>query len=469
MRQVARSLARCRPASRLAFARNMATIIPLKIPALSPTMTDGKLVEWKKKEGDAVKANEVIARLETDKAVLDWESVEAGYVASLLVPDGAPNLSVGQVVGVMVEEKEEIEEGRAAAAKFKAAAAPAAPAATPAVATPAPAAKPAPAAASAAPSTVSHSAPLSPAVMYMLAFERIDFVSIIAIGKGGRITKGDILKAVQAGTAKKLAGPAVPPPAAAAAAPAAAKVTAPAAAVGGESTGRRARTHTDVPVSGMRKAIAQRLNKIATPHHYVTAKCRMDALMAIRKTLKERYGAEASLNDFIVRAAGLALRRVPELNARWDANAQQVVQLSDVDVSVAVATEGGLITPIVKGADKKRVGQIAEAVRDLAARARTGALQPAEYQGGSFTISNLGMFGITEFSGIINPPQGSLLAVGATTATVVPSPADPATLEVVQSMNATLSCDPRVADADAAQRWLAAFKEAVEAPEQLLA
>jgi pyruvate dehydrogenase E2 component (dihydrolipoamide acetyltransferase) len=248
--------------------------------------------------------------------------------------------------------------------------------------------------------------------------------------------------------------------------------------------GRQAdRSFTDIPNTTMRNVIASRLtlSKTTIPHHYVTQACRIDKLMQLRNAMKDKQKSLASVNDFVIRAVALALRLVPELNAKWDEK-QGKVQNSEVDVSVAVATPSGLITPIVKAADRKNVNDISTTVRDLATRARDNKLKPDEFQGGSFTISNLGMFGVSEFSAVINPPQSCILAVGGTQKRVILEQSlsdatnagnavhlaeNPGKPVVASFMTVTLSCDERVVAADAAGRWLAVFQSLIERPEQL--
>jgi pyruvate dehydrogenase complex dihydrolipoamide acetyltransferase long form len=442
-------------------------------------MTTGSVAKWHVKEGQAVQPGDVLADIETDKATLAFENQEEGVVARLLVPDGVRDVPVGQPVAVMVEDPADV----AAFKDFGAGGAgPAAAADQPS------SSSSAPTAAAAAPTSSSshqqHNPRLGPAVRFALheaGLEAADVPS--ASGPNGILTKGDVMAAVAAGVrggggggggasgggGAAAAAPAGPPPKAAAAAPAAAK-PAPAAAPATTTTTTTTTTatHTDVPNSQVRRVIASRLleSKRTNPACYASADVDLSAVVALRKELAGA-GVKISLNDCVVRAAALALRASPRANARWDAQTQQIVPQSSVDVAVAVATEGGLITPIVKGADQKSLRQVAGEVRDLAARARQNALKPEEFMGGTFTVSNLGMFGLDSFSAIINPPQGAILAVGGAReeARLVDGGQE---LEARPTMTATLSCDERAVDAEAAAGFLEAFAGFMARPATLL-
>jgi pyruvate dehydrogenase E2 component (dihydrolipoamide acetyltransferase) len=433
--------------------RRMSTALPehnvLLMPALSPTMTQGNIASWLKKIGDKISPGDAIAELETDKATLGFEAVESGYLAAILVPVGSKDVQVGSPVAVIVEDLASV----AAFANYKHSAAPvvaAAPkavstqaAAPPAAAAPAPKAAPAPAPAASAQGRI-FASPLAKNIAAAANF------SIDAPGSGprGRVVAADVHARIAAATS-----------AAPAAAPSSGHATS-APAVG---------SFTDVPNSSVRKIIAQRLveSKQTVPHFYLTIDVRMDAIIALRSRLNKitNNSPKISVNDFVVKASALALRKVPAVNSSW--HGDSIRTYNYVDVCIAVATDGGLITPIVADADVHGVGQIALKSQDLAARARDKKLKPEEFQGGTFSISNLGMFGIKQFCAIINPPQSCILAVGATEATVVPSD-DLKGTAIAQVMTVTLSCDHRVVDGAVGAQWLKEFKRFMEQPESMM-
>ena len=411
--------------------------INITMPALSPTMTEGTLAKWLKAEGDSIEAGEPIAEIETDKATMEVEAVDDGVLGRIVVGDGAENVAVNTVIGVMLAEGED------ASALEVEAPAPAAPAAPTPSQEPAPVTT-APRAAAAPPPPAARDGQrikASPLARKMAAQAGIDLGTLTGSGPKGRIVKADIEAAVGGATA-------------AAAAPAAPATAPP---EGG---------YTEVPLSNMRKTIARRLteSKQTIPHYYLSVDCELDRLLGLRKELNARdEGFKLSVNDFVVRAVALALRKVPEANAGWSETA--LLQYDTVDVSVAVAIPDGLITPIVRDADRKGLATISAEVKDLAARARDRKLAPHEYQGGSFSVSNLGMFGIREFAAVINPPQSGILAVGAGEKRAVVK--DDA-LAVATVMTCTLSADHRVIDGAIGARLLAAFKAYVEEPLTML-
>ncbi len=445
--------------------------MPIKIlmPALSPTMTEGNLATWHKKEGDAVEIGDVIAEIETDKATMEVEAVDEGVLGRIVVPEGAEEVPVNAVIAVMLEEGEDasaldaVDVDGAPAAPAEAPAPE--PAETPTAQTPA---APQPVAAAPAPAPATKSADgarifASPLARRMAGQEGLDLGQIAGTGPHGRIVKSDIEAAIASGTGKTLAAEVVAP----APAPAAAK-PAPAPAAAGPDAKALADAYgipyTEVKNSGVRKVVARRLteSKQTVPHFYLTVACELDALLALRKDLNakgEASGVKLSVNDLIIKAAALALRRVPAANASWTDEA--ILMYDRVDVSVAVATDGGLITPIVKDADRKGLGTISSEMKDLAGRAREGKLKPEEFQGGTFSISNLGMYGIKEFAAIINPPQGCILAIGA--GAQQPVVKDGA-VAIATMMNATLSVDHRVVDGAVGAEYLAAFKTLIEDP-----
>ena len=411
--------------------------INITMPALSPTMTEGTLAKWLKAEGDSIEAGEPIAEIETDKATMEVEAVDDGVLGKIVVGDGAENVAVNTVIGVMLAEGED------ASALEVEAPAPAAPAAPTPSQEPAPVTT-APRAAAAPPPPAARDGQrikASPLARKMAAQAGIDLGTLTGSGPKGRIVKADIEAAV-GGAPAAAAAPAAPP-------------TAP--PDGG---------YTEVPLSNMRKTIARRLteSKQTIPHYYLSVDCELDRLLALRKELNARdEGFKLSVNDFVVRAVALALRKVPEANAGWSETA--LLQYDTVDVSVAVAIPDGLITPIVRDADRKGLAGISAEVKDLAARARDRKLAPHEYQGGSFSVSNLGMFGIREFAAVINPPQSGILAVGAGEKRAVVK--DDA-LAVATVMTCTLSADHRVIDGAIGARLLAAFKAYIEEPLTML-
>ena len=436
--------------------------IQILMPALSPTMTEGNVASWLKSEGDEVAAGDILCEIETDKATMEVEATDEGTLARIVVPAGTEGVAVNAVIGLILEEGED-----ASALGEEEAAAPAAasPAAEPA---PAASAAPAPAAAPAAPSPGGNGATppapqrepgarifASPLARRMAKQAGLALEAIAGTGPNGRIVKVDVEAAIAAAAAAPAATVAPAPVAAPAAASAPA---APAAAA----------AYQDTPASTMRKVIAQRLQeaKREVPHFYLTVDCAVDALLETRAQLNERSDAyNLSVNDFVIRAAALALRKVPAANASWVDGALR--QYGSADVSVAVAIEDGLVTPIVRNADGKGLAEISAEVRELAGRARAKpmGLAPEEYQGGTFSVSNLGMYGIKEFAAIINPPQSMILAVG--TAEQRPVVKDGA-LAVATMMSCTLSVDHRVVDGALGATFLQAFKGLIEDPLTML-
>ncbi|WP_287987874.1 pyruvate dehydrogenase complex dihydrolipoamide acetyltransferase [Acidiphilium sp.] len=417
------------------------------MPALSPTMTEGTLARWLKKEGETIKAGDVIAEIETDKATMEVEAVDEGVLGKILVAAGSENVAVNAPIAILVEPGEAVPDS-----------APAAPAPKPAAA-PEPVAAPAPAAAApAAPAaeTTGHGPRVfaSPLARRMAQQAGIDLATLKGSGPNGRIVKADIDAA--RGSAPEAAAPAPKAPAAASPAQAAAAPAAPITA-----------PHDAIPHSSMRKVIAKRLQaaKQTIPHFYLSMDVELDALLKLRAELnaqspKEGPGAfKLSVNDLIIKAVAVALRRVPAANASFTEEA--MIRYHDVDISVAVAIPDGLITPIIRKADQKGLAAISNEMKDLAARAKAGKLKPDEFQGGSFSISNLGMYGISSFSAIINPPQGGILAIGAGEKRPVVKGEQ---IAIATVMTVTLSCDHRVVDGAVGAEFLAAFKSIVEQP-----
>src|SRR5215211_1664446 len=430
--------------------------INILMPALSPTMTEGKLAKWHVKAGDSVKSGQVICEIETDKATMEVEAVDEGKIGRLVVAEGAEGVKVNAVIAILLEEGEtEVPKDAAGPAAAPAAAQPAA-AATPAAA-PAPAApKPAPAAAPAPqPAAASGGARIfaSPLAKRIAADKGLDLSRIKGSGPNGRIVKADV-EAAKPG-APAAAPAAVPAPRAAPPAGAQPVFVAP-----GDAR---------VPHTSIRKVIARRMleSKQTVPHFYLTVDLEIDALLAARQAINavaEKRGSKVSVNDMVIKACAKALRDHPECNASWTED--EMIQYGAVDIAVAVATDRGLITPIVRNADMKGLAQIATEMKDLAARAKTGKLKLDEFQGGGFTISNLGMFGIQNFSAIINPPQAMILAVGMGEERAVVRKGQ---MVVRNMMSCTLAVDHRVVDGAMGAQYLQTLRAYVEQPASMLA
>jgi pyruvate dehydrogenase E2 component (dihydrolipoamide acetyltransferase) len=427
--------------------------INILMPALSPTMTEGNLARWLKKEGDAVKPGDVIAEIETDKATMEVEAVEEGKIGKILVPDGAQGVKVNDVIAVLLEEGEDagaIKAGAAAPApKAAAAPAPKAEAAPAKAEAPKQPAAPAPAAASGSRIFA------SPLAKRLAQQHGLDLSRVVGSGPHGRVVKSDIDKAAASGTAK--------------AAPAGAKAPAAPSVPGFEAFGEpEFELH---PHSMMRKTIARRLqeSKQFVPHFYLTIDCEIDRLLKVREEVnagapKEGKGAfKLSVNDFIIKACAVALKQVPAANASW--SDEGVKLYKSADISVAVAIPNGLITPIIRHAEDKRLSDISAEMKDLAGRAKGGKLKPEDYTGGSFSLSNLGMFGIKDFAAIVNPPQGCIMAVGAGEQRAV---VKNGALAVATVMSCTLSVDHRVVDGAIGAEYLAAFRKLIENPLAML-
>ena len=441
------------------------------MPALSPTMTEGKLSKWLKKEGEEVKSGDVLAEIETDKATMEVEAVDEGFLAKIVVPDGTDGVAVNAVIGILTEQAGEKVGEPATAPKPEEKPAPEAkpePKAEPAAEAPAkPEAKPAEKPAE----DEGHGERIfaSPLARRMAKQAGIDLASLKGSGPNGRIVKADI---EASGKAAAAPAPADAPAAAQAAAPspepkatpAPAKAPAPAMAP-------ITAPHKKIPNSSMRKVIARRLleSKQTVPHFYVVGNFEIDALLKLRadlnaKSAKDGPGAfKLSVNDLIIKACAVALRRHPKVNASYTEEA--IIEYDDVDISIAVAIPDGLITPIIRKADNQGLASISNQMKDLGARAKAGKLKPDEYQGGGFSISNLGMFGTPEFSAIINPPQACILAVGAgEKRPVVKNDA----LAIATIMTCTLSCDHRVVDGALGAEFMATLKTIIEDPLSLM-
>jgi pyruvate dehydrogenase E2 component (dihydrolipoamide acetyltransferase) len=447
--------------------------INITMPALSPTMEEGKLAKWHVKEGDSVSSGDVIAEIETDKATMEVEAVDEGKIGKILVAEGTENVKVNAVIAVLLTEGETAASAKAPAAAPaaapKAEAPKPAPAAAPAAAVAsgsavvAPAAKtPAPAAAAASGARVF----ASPLAKRLAKDAGIDLSAISGTGPRGRVVKSDV-EAAKSGKAPLKAAPAAAPAGAGAAAPAGGMSKAQVIALYPEGS------YDLVPNDGMRKVVAARLteSKQTIPHFYLTLDCKIDALLEAREKInaaaplkdgKPTY--KLSVNDFVMKAWAAALIKVPTANATWAGDS--ILYHKHADVAVAVSVPGGLFTPVVRACETKSLRQISDEVKDLAGRARSKKLTPAEYQGGTSSVSNLGMFGIREFAAVINPPHGTILAVGAGEERVY---AEKGQIKTGNFMTVTLSCDHRAVDGALGAELLAAFKGLIETPVMMLA
>lgn len=438
--------------------------MPIKVlmPALSPTMTEGTLAKWLKKEGDMVASGDVIAEIETDKATMEVESADEGVLGKIVVPEGTEGVPVNELIGWLLEEGED-----ASAIDGAGAAKPApkqeAPKQETKVEAPKeqakPAAAPAPAASGGDKGDRIFASPLA---RRMAEQAGLDLSALSGSGPNGRIVKTDIEAALSKGAGKEAGKAAAPAPQAAAAPSGGAALPQSQPGVPGLPS------YTEVPNSSMRKVIAKRLmeSKLTAPHFYLTIDCEIDKLLAVRKELNEKAGDSGyklSVNDLIIRASALTLKKVPAANATWTESAIRIYD--QVDISVAVAIDDGLITPVIRDAGSKGLIEISAEMKDLAKRARERKLKPEEFQGGTFSISNLGMFGIKDFAAVINPPQGAILAVGAGEQRPV---VKDGALAIATVMSCTLSVDHRVVDGAVGAEFLSVFKKLIEDPMTML-
>jgi len=398
--------------------------IQILMPALSPTMKEGNLVRWLKKEGDTVVAGEVMAEIETDKAIMEVEAVDEGILAKILIPGGAENVPVNTPIAILLEEGESLQSLKDGALER----------------TPPPPSTPAPTAPKASPVQAPAPAPVSscgkvaatPLARRIAQQQDIDLTRVDGSGPRGRILKRDVESATVSTVAPRSVG-----------------------------------AFEDKPVSNMRKIIAKRLleSKQQIPHFYVTTDIQLDALLLARKTLNAALVKEKiTVNDFVIRASALALQEVREANVEWMGDKMR--WHNHADISVAVAVADGLLTPIVRHAETKTLREISQEMKALAERAKTGKLRADEFQGGSFSISNLGMYGVKSFSAIVNPPQGAILAVGAGEERVAMVDGQ---MKAVTVMSVTLSVDHRAIDGAVAAKWLQAFKNYMENPLLMMA
>ena len=424
--------------------------IEILMPALSPTMEEGTLAKWLVKEGDRVKSGQIMAEIETDKATMEFEAVDEGTIGKILIAEGTAGVKVNTAIALLIEDGDTA--GALPVAANPVAAVTAAPAAVAAVVV----AKPAGARVFA-----------SPLARRIAAEKGLDLGGVLGSGPHGRIVRADVEGAK--------ASPVVAVAVASSAAPAPVKGTAPA----GMPTGMSAETVlkmyadrivTEVTLDGMRRTIAARLTeaKQTIPHFYLRRSVRLDALMAFREQLNKQLegrGVKLSVNDFIIKASALALQAVPNANAVWAGD--RILRIKQSDVAVAVAIEGGLFTPVLRDAEQKSLSKLSAEMKDLAARAKTKKLAPHEYQGGSFAISNLGMMGVENFDAVINPPHGSILAVGA--GIKQPVVLADGSVGVATVMSMTLSVDHRVIDGALGAEFLKAICENLENPMAMLA
>lgn len=415
--------------------------IEILMPALSPTMTEGNLAKWHKKEGDRVKPGEIIAEIETDKATMEVEAVDSGTLGKILIAAPTAGVKVNQLIAVLLEAGDDETAMDAVIKKHAGAAAKAEPEAT--IAT-----SHIPIATSVAPAAPTEGGRIfaSPLAKRIAAQKGLDLHTITGTGPGGRIVKSDVLAASPSSTT--------------------------AGSSSAASFGRNPQHQSQKPLSMMRRTIAQRLSesKQTIPHFYLTVDCQVDNLLATREQInlsapkvdgKPLY--RVSVNDFIIKACAAALARNPEANASW--NGDSITYYNNVDISVAVAIPDGLITPIIQNADLKGLSLLSNEMVDLAKRARSSELKPHEYQGGSFTVSNLGMFGIKQFNAIVNPPQACIIAAGAVEKRPVVKDDQ---LVIAQVMTITLSCDHRVIDGAVGAQLLADIKTMLENPAMML-
>lgn len=408
------------------------------MPSLSPTMTEGTIIKWLKKEGDSVQPGDVLCEIQTDKAVVAFEVEDAGTLAKIFKDENSGVLPLNTLIGIMVEEGEDWKDVEVPSS----AASPDSPPTT------APSVTPAASTATASGPAGGKASLVGPAVKHLLDTYGLKAEDVPATGPHGVLLKSDVLKFVQLkGVSKQVPSPG----AVKEAAKVAASVPPP-----------EESEYEDVPLTNMRRAIAKRLtlSKTTIPHSYMNVTCNISETMETRKKYAAD-GIKVSVNDFIIKAVAMALRRVPAMNCMWQ---NEIVKpLTTIDISIAVATDSGLITPIVKEADTLGIDEIASTVKELAARARQGKLKPHEFEGGCFSISNLGMFGISQFSAVINPPQAAILAIGGSRMTPREDGAPS------QAMAATLSYDGRVVTDETVAGFLKAFKEHLEQPLSMLA
>lgn len=453
------------------MAGSRADPIKILMPSLSPTMEEGNIVKWLKKEGEAVSAGDALCEIETDKAVVTLDASDDGILAKIVVAEGSKNVRLGSLIGLLVEEGEDWKH-----VEIPKDVGPPSPVSKPSVPPP-----PSPQPQISTPVKKEHTPGklqfrLSPAARNILEKHALDANQGTATGPRGIFTKEDALKLVQLKEMGKITEsrpspalpttPTAPLPPQATATPSYPRPMIPPVSIPGQPN--VAGTFTEIPASNIRRVIAKRLteSKSTIPHAYATADCDLGAVLKVRQNLA-RDDIKVSVNDFIIKAAAVTLKQMPNVNASWDGEGPK--QLPFIDISVAVATDKGLITPIIKDAAAKGLQEIADSVKALSKKARDGKLLPEEYQGGSFSISNLGMFGIDEFTAVINPPQACILAVGRfrPVLKLTQDEEGNAKLQQHQLITVTMSSDSRVVDDELATRFLESFKANLENPFRL--
>ncbi|KAM7267001.1 hypothetical protein ACFE04_009167 [Oxalis oulophora] len=411
----------------------------LDMPALSPTMNQGNIVKWRKNEGDKIEVGDILCEIETDKATLEYESLEEGYLAKIVAPDGAKDVAVGQPIAVTVEDLDDIETVKTSFSS------------SPVIKSDKPAHH------DSKKEVTSEQkgggfTKISPSAKILISEYGLDKSSLTASGPRGTLLRGDVLAAIKSGKGVSKTPSKEKP----SSSPQSSSPKLP------KSDSQQSDSFEDLPNSQIRKVIAKRLleSKMNTPHLYLSSDVVLDPLLAFRKELKEKHDIKVSVNDIVIKAVAVALRNVPEANAYWDDKKGEIVLWDTVDISIAVATEKGLMTPIIRNADQKSISSISAEVKELAEKARKGKLLPNEFQGGSFSISNLGMYPVDNFCAIINPPQAGILAVGRGNKVVEPVIGSdgierPA---VISKMNVTLSADHRVYDGKVGGAFLSALR-----------
>ncbi|KAL5709651.1 dihydrolipoyllysine-residue acetyltransferase [Ranunculus cassubicifolius] len=414
------------------------------MPALSPTMNQGNIVKWRKNEGDKIEVGDILCEIETDKATVDYESLEEGFLAKILAPEGSKDILVGQPIAITVEESDDIKNIPASIA-------------------------------TGAEANVEEPiqqkvdnvdrdqknsySRISPSAKLLIASYGLDASSLKASGPHGTLLKGDVLAAIKSGkgSSKSSHSSKAMKPTSTQTKP----TPSPASSSKSSSPLQDTDSYEDLPNTQIRKVIAKRLleSKQNTPHLYLSSDVILDPLLSFRKELIEKHNTKVSVNDIVIKAVAVALRNVPKANAYWDVKKGEIILCDSVDISIAVATEKGLMTPIVRNADQKTISAISSEVKELAAKARAGKLAPNEFQGGTFSISNLGMYPVDQFCAIINPPQAGILAIGRGNKFVEPVVGSDG-IEVpgvVTKMNVTLSADHRVFDGEVGSLFLSAL------------
>lgn len=425
--------------------------INLQMPALSPTMEEGTLAKWLVKEGDSVSSGDLLAEIETDKATMEFEAIDEGVIAKIVIAEGTENVKVGAVIAIIAEEGEDAGDVEAAPAPKTKASEPAAKAETPA---PAPKAAPAPAPATKAASKANDDRlKVSPLARRLAEQKGVDLAALSGSGPNGRIIKADI-DATKSGAAPAKSGSAAPAQSAAPSPAAASEFDIP---------------HTSEKLTSMRKTIARRLTeaKQTIPHYRVSIDINIDKLLKLRGELNaslESRGIKLSVNDLMIKAQAVALMQAPDSNVSY--TEENLIRYQRADIAVAVSIPGGLITPIITSADSKSLSTIATEMKDLAERAKNGKLKMHEYQGGTASLSNMGMFGVTTFDAVINPPQAMILAISA--GIKKPVVIDDS-VQIATIMAATGSFDHRAIDGATGAAFMKAFKETVENPLGMLA